>query len=40
MCIRDRVMDPDERVRANRLGLAASVAACLRRVGDLDQLPG
>ncbi len=34
------VMAPDPAVRRNRLALAAGAAACLRRVGDLDQLPG
>ncbi len=34
------VMDPDEDVRQNRLGLAAAVASCLRRLGDFEELPG
>jgi glycyl-tRNA synthetase beta chain len=34
------VMDPDPTVRANRLKLVHNVAAALRSVGDLDQLPG
>jgi glycyl-tRNA synthetase beta chain len=34
------VMAEDEAVRRNRLALAARVAACLRRLGDFDQLPG
>lgn len=34
------VMDPDERVRANRLRLVAQTAAALRRCGDFGQLPG
>jgi glycyl-tRNA synthetase beta chain len=34
------VMDPDPAVRANRLKLVFNVAAALRTVGDLDQLPG
>jgi len=34
------VMAEDPAVRANRLALAARAAACLRRVGDLEQLPG
>jgi glycyl-tRNA synthetase beta chain len=34
------VMAPDEDVRRNRLTLVASVAAALRRFGDLGQLPG
>ena len=34
------VMDPDERVRANRLRLVAQTAAVLRRCGDFGRLPG
>ncbi len=34
------VMDPDQHVRHNRLGLSAMVAACLRRLADFDELPG
>jgi glycyl-tRNA synthetase beta chain len=34
------VMDPDERLRANRLRLVAQTAALLRRFGDFGQLPG
>ncbi len=34
------VMDPDAGVRQNRLGLAAAVASCLRRLGDFEELPG
>lgn len=34
------VMDPDDGVRQNRLGLAAAVAGCLRRLGDFEELPG
>jgi glycyl-tRNA synthetase beta subunit len=34
------VMDPDPGVRGNRLKLVFNVAAAIRSVGDLDQLPG
>jgi glycyl-tRNA synthetase beta chain len=34
------VMADDPDVRATRLGLAARTAACIRRIGDLDELPG
>jgi tetrameric-type glycyl-tRNA synthetase beta subunit len=34
------VMDPDRELRGNRLKLLFNVAAALRSIGDLDQLPG
>jgi glycyl-tRNA synthetase beta chain len=34
------VMDPDPDVQRTNLGLVAMVAACLRRLGDFDELPG
>ena len=34
------VMDPDLALRGNRLKLVFNVAAAIRSVGDLDQLPG
>jgi len=33
-------MDPDRELRGNRLKLLFNVAAALRSIGDLDQLPG
>ena len=33
-------MDPDPDVQRTNLGLVAMVAACLRRLGDFDELPG